>query len=1076
MNKLFTKIASLSIGLALAIGVGVAVGSKQVNVVSAADQTYTLGTIPTNGWSTSGGSKTINSISWTYDSSSTVGCSDGSKIQVGSKKNPQTTPWHIKTAISNFGSGKVIKSITLSAYTTSLSASYDISVSGASVKSGSLTTSDSDYTILSLNASTGDVDFTLTGSSSSKAMYITGISITYGDSAAPSTYSVTYKSGEGTGSDYAVSNITSGTSHTLLNYNDNNLNYQAPQYQTFAGWSVVVGSAQAVTKSAGQSFSVTANSVCTALWSDNRTEVTLSASAEKNSLDIDETTTITVTSSVSGLAYTYSSSNTNVATVSGNVITGVAVGSATITVSYAGSSTYKPASTTVDITVYNSKAVEIDFVSKYGTTTTDIKDIDQIIDSNFGTKVVFSKNSGTDPKYYSGGVRCYGNNYFTVSSSMKKFSKITLTFGAGENSNEITTNVDTYDEPTWSAGSATNISSVTFSISGSSGNRRIKAISIEYLSTGPQIHITSTLTGLKYAGETGEITAEVVDSTEAVGTLQFTSEDEDVATIDLNDGSVTAVGKGETTITVSDSNGVAKSASFTLKVASSHKGDQLSDALTTEEAVEIYKLDSDHSTQYYVSGIIKEIDTESYSKTDYYIDGTSSEDAFDFYGPTAGPGIALETLTLDRQVTAFGAIEEWTDSNDNPLGTYGMSQPEIVYVNIGTLNSISITGSMTDTTYSSKDTAWDMAGLTVTAYYEGEDPIEITSAVSWSYNYSSPAAVDLDCEKGQSENISLSITASFNGKSASLASSATVTITNDGYYIHTSKGGWSKVTDVSNLAADDKVVIVAENYDYAMSTEQKTNNRGQAAVTKTDTKVSWEASSSVQELTLVAGTKSNTFAFYTGSGYLQACSSSSNNLHTVDEKDDNCSFLITISNGTASLVAQGTYTRNRLKYNNSSSIFSCYASGQSDVCLYKKGGVYEVGDDLINSVNSFETTYAWDAQCTTFNSENWTSGGSSFSASIKTNYELNDIVADINGNKVEAFLAKYDNVIRKFGISYDFLVRFSNGGINASSVIGNKTLQLNMKNTSTVIIIVVISSISVAALGGYFLFRKKKED
>ena len=43
MNKLFTKIASLSIGLALAIGVGVAVGGKEVNRVDAAETlAYTL--------------------------------------------------------------------------------------------------------------------------------------------------------------------------------------------------------------------------------------------------------------------------------------------------------------------------------------------------------------------------------------------------------------------------------------------------------------------------------------------------------------------------------------------------------------------------------------------------------------------------------------------------------------------------------------------------------------------------------------------------------------------------------------------------------------------------------------------------------------------------------------------------------------------------------------------------------------------------------------------------------------------------------------------------------------------------
>ena len=40
------------------------------------------------------------------------------------------------------------------------------------------------------------------------------------------------------------------------------------------------------------------------------------------------------------------------------------------------------------------------------------------------------------------------------------------------------------------------------------------------------------------------------------------------------------------------------------------------------------------------------------------------------------------------------------------------------------------------------------------------------------------------------------------------------------------------VTDVSTLAAGDQVVIVAADYDYALGTNQKSNNRSAVAVTK----------------------------------------------------------------------------------------------------------------------------------------------------------------------------------------------------------------------------------------------------
>lgn len=144
------------------------------------------------------------------------------------------------------------------------------------------------------------------------------------------------------------------------------------------------------------------------------------------------------------------------------------------------------------------------------------------------------------------------------------------------------------------------------------------------------------------------------------------------------------------------------------------------------------------------------------------------------------------------------------------------------------------------------------------------------------------------------------------------------------------------VTDASTLQAGDTVIIVAAGYDYALSTTQNENNRGQAAVTKaSDNTLTF--SSNVQELTLEAGTITNTFAFYTGAGYLYAASSSSNHLKTQTTLNDNGSWTITIGNeGVATIQAQGTNKNNQLQYNLSSKLFSCYGSAQKEICIYKK--------------------------------------------------------------------------------------------------------------------------------------------
>ena len=143
------------------------------------------------------------------------------------------------------------------------------------------------------------------------------------------------------------------------------------------------------------------------------------------------------------------------------------------------------------------------------------------------------------------------------------------------------------------------------------------------------------------------------------------------------------------------------------------------------------------------------------------------------------------------------------------------------------------------------------------------------------------------------------------------------------------------VEDVADLKVGDKVVIVASGYDYALSTTQNNNNRGQVAITKNGNNVTLEEG--VQILTLEEGTTSGSFAFYTGSGYLYAASSSANHLKTQATNNANGSWSISIVGGVASIQANGSYTRNVMRYNQTSDLFSCYAedNSQCDVSLYK---------------------------------------------------------------------------------------------------------------------------------------------
>ena len=149
---------------------------------------------------------------------------------------------------------------------------------------------------------------------------------------------------------------------------------------------------------------------------------------------------------------------------------------------------------------------------------------------------------------------------------------------------------------------------------------------------------------------------------------------------------------------------------------------------------------------------------------------------------------------------------------------------------------------------------------------------------------------------------------------------------------------WELVTDAGALSVGSQIIIVGKNSDYALSTDQRDNNRGATTITK-DGNYLADPSSDVQIATLEEGTVAGTFAFNVGTaGYLYAASSSKNYLRTQTTNDANSSWKITIAaDGTATIVAQGTNSRNTMQYNynNGAPLFACYGSAsQTAVCIY----------------------------------------------------------------------------------------------------------------------------------------------
>ncbi len=107
-----------------------------------------------------------------------------------------------------------------------------------------------------------------------------------------------------------------------------------------------------------------------------------------------------------------------------------------------------------------------------------------VIDIDDNVTIVFNKGTGSNaPKYYNTGtaIRAYGGNNFVVSSTAT-ISSITLTFSSGEGTNEITTDVGVFESTNWTGSS----SEVTFTVGGTSGHRRVRAVDVIYTDGGGQ--------------------------------------------------------------------------------------------------------------------------------------------------------------------------------------------------------------------------------------------------------------------------------------------------------------------------------------------------------------------------------------------------------------------------------------------------------------------------------------------------------------------------------------------------------------------------------------------------------------
>lgn len=148
------------------------------------------------------------------------------------------------------------------------------------------------------------------------------------------------------------------------------------------------------------------------------------------------------------------------------------------------------------------------------------------------------------------------------------------------------------------------------------------------------------------------------------------------------------------------------------------------------------------------------------------------------------------------------------------------------------------------------------------------------------------------------------------------------------------QGIFELVTDASTLQAGDAIIIAAAKANVAMLAAQDSNNRKAGAVSKENNYIMYP-DATIQVFTLEGS--AGAWEFNTGNGYIYAASSGSNYLKTQITNNDNGKWNIIIDSAGTTMTAIGNNTRNALRYNSTSTLFSCYSSNttQEAISLYK---------------------------------------------------------------------------------------------------------------------------------------------
>lgn len=356
--------------------------------------------------------------------------------------------------------------------------------------------------------------------------------------------------------------------------------------------------------------------------------------------------------------------------------------------------------------------------------------------------------------------------------------------------------------------------------------------------------------------------------------------------------------------------------------------------------------------------------------------------------------------------------------------------------------------------------------LTVTKLNDGG------ASVSWASSDATKATVSSSGVVHALAAGATTITASMTVDQKLYSDSITVTVTNISYKRYV------RITSTAELVSGARYLILNEDEDKAFDSSLATldANNNNVSVNITNSKA--RASSAISFLIT---SKQGGYSIKTSTNKYIGNTSDANALKTSSSDDYVNTIGFDSTDGYANISSAGTFLR--FNANVDSKRFRYIKSGtytqQATVYLYKEMSATDYAKSFLTAgLNTTKQTCA--SSVTAWN--NLKAEFNDLDSTIKTTFANATHAApstydDSNDFTVAHCVARYDQAIKVNGLELcpDFMGREAAGQLALGSV-GGISLDTKSNNSTTLLVIILVSSISLVAVSGYFVIRRRREN